>query len=345
MKSFSVALLPGDGIGPEVIDGAKQVIKTVGKKFQVKFDFDEYLIGKRALEEKDDQLPVDTLEGIKNADAALMATPAVAELPPPSVVGRLRRELDLFADVRLVKSFDGTWSLQPDIDIVFIRECTEGFLADRNLYRGYGEFMPTEDCVMSLRVLTEKACRRIAQFAFGYASSTGRKTVTVAHKANVFNQGCNFFLEKVYQASKAYPEITVKDQAVDSIANHLIAQPNKYDIILTTNMFGDILSDEGAALVSNLVPTANIGEVASVYAPLDHNPRWDEEGKDITNPLPIILCTGMMLKHLGMHKESSKIESAVNEVLRCNIKTVDMGGSSSTSTVVKSVCQMIEDNE
>ncbi|MBA1335169.1 MAG: 3-isopropylmalate dehydrogenase [Firmicutes bacterium] len=339
MKNYSIALLPGDGVGPEVIDGAKQVLEAVEKKYQVKFNFEEYLIGKKALDEKGDQLPLDTLNGIKNADAALMATPAVAELPPPSVVGRLRRELNLYADVRMVKSFDGTWSLKPGIDIVFIRECTEGFLADRNLYRGFGEFMPTEDCVMSLRVLTGEACRRIAKFAFDYAAATGRKTLTVAHKANVLRWGCGFFLEKVREVSKKYPAVTLKEESVDSLANHLITDPLQYDIILTTNMFGDILSDEGAALVSNLVSTANIGEFASVYAPVDHNPRWHEAGKDITNPLPLILCTGMMLMHLGMHKACADIERAVSAVLKCNIKTMDMNGNSSTSEVIKSVCE------
>lgn len=339
MKNYSIALLPGDGIGPEVIEGAKQVLETVAKKYRVKFNFEEYMIGKRALEEKGDQLPADTLNGVTNAEAALMATPAVAELPPPSVVGRLRRELDLYADVRTVKSIEGAWSLRPDIDIVFIRECTEGFLADRNLYRGFGEFMPTEDCVMSLRVLTGQACRRIAEFAFGYAAAAGRKTLTVAHKANVLSWGCGFFLDKVREVSKKYPAVALKEESVDSLANRLITDPLRYDVILTTNMFGDILSDEGAALVSNLAATANIGESASVYAPVDHNPRWSEAGKDIANPLPLILCAGIMLTRLGMHEACTDVERAVGETLKRGIKTADMNGNSSTSQVIKSVCE------
>lgn len=342
MKSFTIALLPGDGIGPEVTAAAKQVLGTIEKKYQAEFVFKEYLIGKKALEEKGDQLPEESLRGIRAAAAALMATPAVAELPPPSVVGRLRRELELYADVRTVKSFEGAWSLKPGIDIVFIRECTEGFLADRNLYRGFGEFMPTEDCVMSLRVLTGKACRNIAEFAFDYAAANGRKTLTAVHKANVLNWGCGFFLEKVREVSKGYPALILKEEPVDNIANHLITDPLGYDVVLTTNLFGDIISDEGAALVSNLAPTANIGKNVAVFSPVDHNPRRREAGRDIANPLPMILCAGMMLTHLGMQGACADIDRAVSSALKRGIRTADMNGSSSTSEVVKAVCEELE---
>jgi 3-isopropylmalate dehydrogenase len=218
MNRYRIALLPGDGVGPELLNSVCRVLKET-QKFTGGFDleFVEYPIGKRALADEGAALPDRTLEGIRTADAALIGAISTGELPGPSPIGRMRKELNLFADVRPIKSFPGVWSLKPDIDLVCIRENTEGFLADRNLYKGYGELMPTADTVLSLRLLTRAGCERIARFAFDYARLHQRRRITAAHKANVLKTGCGFFLEIVREIGRDYPEIELKDEYVDNV--------------------------------------------------------------------------------------------------------------------------------
>lgn len=343
MKYYKIALLPGDGIGPEVLNSTLQVLKRAQEVCGgISLEFREYPIGRKAFAEQGDTLPPDTLQGIRAADAALIGAISTEGIPSPSPIGRLRKELNLFADVRPIKAYPGVWSHRPDLDIVFIRENTEGFLADRNLFKGDGEFMPTADTVMSLRLLTRQGCERIARFAFAYARSNKRKTITVVHKKNVLKTSCGFFLNVVREVAQEFPEIVLRDEYVDSVANNLITAPEKYDVILATNLFGDIISDEGAALVSNLVPTANIGEKTAVFLPVNHEARYEESGKDLVNPLPSILCGAMMLSHLGAVRASVAIELAVKRVLVEGVyRTADLGGVTPTSKMTEKVCRMI----
>lgn len=316
MKNYRIALLPGDGVGPELLQSVRRVLEAVSKtdaSFQL--DFVEYPFGKRAYQESGSALPDETLAGIKAADAALIGAVSKGDLPGPSPIGRMRKELNLFADVRPVKSIPGVWSLKPGIDLVCIRENNEGFFADRNLYLGYGEFRPTEDTVMSLRLLTKEGCRRIARYSFEYARLNRRKKITVAHKANVLKMGCGFFLEQVRQIAADYPEIELDDEYIDNVAHNLIAAPEKYDLILTTNLFGDIISDEASALVSGLIPTGNIGPEARVFLPVNHNARYQEANQNTVNPLPSILCAAMMLKELGQREAGQAVETAVIQAL------------------------------
>ena len=344
MKTYNIALAPGDGVGAEVVGAAQKVLQQVEKlNFGFHLKFKEYACGKSAYDKEGNPLPEATVRGIQESDACIMGAMATGLVPPPSPMGQIRKLLDLYADVRPIKSYPGIWSLKPDIDIICIRENMEGFLADRNLFLGYGEFMPTEDSVLSLRVLTRYNCERIAKFAFEFAKAQGRKKITAAHKANVLRYGCSFFLDIVRSVGKNYPEIELEDEYVDTVANHLISQPERFDVILTTNMFGDIISDEAAALVSSLVPTANIGSNALIFRPV-HEAKLKEAGKNITDPLPAILCGSMMLGYLGEKEAAKAIERAVTKVLsEGKIRSKDMGGSNSTEEITYAVtCAVVK---
>lgn len=346
MRKHSVALIPGDGIGKEVTASARMVMEAVQAALGgFSLQFETYAAGQEVFASTGSALPRETLDGIRKADAALIGALNACPAPAPSPVGQLRKELTLYADVRPVKAWPGIWSLKPDIDLICIRENTEGFLADRNLYMGNGEFMPAEDVVMSLRVLTKKGSERIARYAFELARKQNRKRVTVVHKANVLRQGCGFFLETVRAVAKEYPDIQLDDEYVDNVANNLILQPEKYDILLATNLFGDIISDEAAALVSNLVPSANIGKDCAVFSPINHSGKDHEAGKNIANPLVHILCAAMMLEHLGEPEAGQKIYGAVRDILREGaVRPRELGGNSSTTEITSAVCGRIAGN-
>ena len=342
MKEFRITLVPGDGVGPEVVNAARQVLEMVEKVYgNFRLQFMEYPAGKGAYDTYGTPLPEHTIQAIRQSDATLLGAMSTGLVPPPSPMGRLRKDLNLYADVRPIKSYPGVWSLRPDIDLVCIRENTEGFLADRNLFKGYGEFMPSEDMVMSLRVLSRNGIEQITRYAFEFAKTQRRRKVTAAHKANVLRYGDSFFLDIVREIAKEYPEIELADEYIDSVANNIIAAPESYDVILTTNLFGDILTDEAAALVSNLVPTANIGPEAAVFRPI-HEAKLKEAGQNIINPLSTILCGSMMLRHLGELSAAQTIDEAVASMLtEGQVRPKDLGGQSSTSEVVATVCSKI----
>jgi isocitrate/isopropylmalate dehydrogenase len=260
----------------------------------------------------------------------------VKGIPSPSPIGFLRKELDLFADVRPVRSFPGVWSLRPDIDMVCIREATEGFIADRNLYKGYGEFMTNKDQVVSLRVISREACERIARFAFEYARKNNRRKITALHKANVLKMGCGLFLESVQQVAASYPDIELSDESVDNAAGNLIKNPENYDVLLTTNLFGDILSDEAAGLVSSLVPTGNFGTSTPLFLPIDHSPQYSQEGKGTISPFGVILCSAMLLEHLGELAASNSVKHAIAEHLKDVPST-----SLSSLAIARDICQRL----
>ncbi len=338
MKTFQIALIPGDGVGTEVVGAAREVLEALAKKGgDFTPAFTEYPAGKTAYEKTGDSLPADTLKGIGASDATLMGAMATGLVPPPSPMGKLRREMDLYAEIRPIQSYPGVWCLRDNLDIIIVRETTQGFLADRNLYKGNGEFMPDKDTVLSLRVLTRYACERIARFACDYAMRLSRKKITVAHKANVLRLGDNFFLDICRETAKDYPNLAMNDEYIDTVANKLISHPEDYDVILTTNMYGDVVSDEAAALVSSLVPTANFGKSCAIFRPI-HESLIEIAGKNIVNPIPTILCGVMLLDYLGAGKAAARLRKAVGAVLaEGRVKTADLGGKSSTSDVTAAI--------
>ena len=333
MNNYNVALLPGDGVGPELIQATCQVLDTVCRKSgTVSLSFTEYPFGENAYTSIGEALPKLTVDGIRNSDATLLGAVSVKNVPSPSPIGAMRTLLDLYADIRVIRSWPGAWSLRQDIDLVCIRESTEGFLADRSLYQGYGEWMPNPDQVLSLRVVTRQKSERIARFAFEYAVANSRKKITVLHKNGVLKLGCGLFLEAVGKVAAEYPEIEFTNEYIDNAANHLITAPEDYDIILTTNLFGDIISDEAAALVSNLVPTANIGSGA-VFLPVNHQHRPAEAGLGTVNPLPTLICAKMMLEHLGERELAGTFHNSLCAALNKGALL-----SRNTNQVVELIC-------
>ena len=338
MKEYRIALASGDGVGPEVTAAARRVLEAAGEAFGFGLMFEECPVGKAAYDAFGDPLPERSLKIMRESDATLLGAMSTGLVPPPSPMGRLRRELELFADVRVVKSYPGVWSLRPEIDIVCIRENMEGFLADRNLFRGYGEFMPTQDLVLSMRVLSRPALLNVSRYAFEFARRQKRRKITAVHKANALRWGESFFLDIVRETAKDYPEIELDDEYVDSVANHLISDPGRYDILLATNLYGDILSDEAAALVSGLVPTANVGSGAALFRPV-HEAMTETAGKNTADPLSAILSGGMMLRHLGELRAADAVDGAVSGLLAGgSVLPRDLGGKSTTEEVAAGVC-------
>ena len=337
MKTYKIALVPGDGVGTEVVGATREILEALAKKNgEVRFDFTEYLAGKTAYDKTGDSLSSETLKGIAAADATLLGAMATGLVPPPSPMGKLRKEMDLYAEVRPIQSYPGVWCFRDNLDIIIVRETTQGFLADRNMFKGNGEFMPDKDTVLSIRVLTRYACERIARFACDYAVRLSRKKITVAHKGNVLRLGDNFFLDICREVVKDYPGLTMNDEYIDAVANGLISRPESYDVIVTTNMYGDVVSDEAAALVSSLVPTANFGKSA-IFRPI-HESLLEIAGKNIVNPLPTVLCGVMLLDYLGVAAAAARLRKAVGKVLKAGtVKTADLGGKSSTSDVAAAI--------
>jgi len=345
MSEFRIALVPGDGVGPEVVHAARKVLEAAARKGDTRFQYAEYMAGKVAYDQTKDPLPPDTLDGIRRSDAALMGGLSFDLVPPPSPVGRLRKELDLYADVRPIQSYPGVWCLRDNLDIIVVRENTQGFLADRNLYKGYGEFMPDKDTVLSLRVLTREGCERIGTFAFEYAAKLSRKRITAVHKANVLRTGDGFFLDVCKEVAKQYPSMEFKAAYVDAVANNLIACPCEYDVLLTTNLYGDILSDEAAALVSSLVPTANFGKACVVFRPI-HEAMLNLAGKNVVNPISAILSAAMMAEYLSVPAVSACIRNAVRKALaQGSVKTRDLGGNATTTEMTQAIIEaMLEED-
>lgn len=313
---YRIALLKGDGIGPVLASYTAEFLRILGKRHGFRAHIEEYPFGKAAYEQTGSALPETTRDGILAADAALAAAVDGKGIPGTTPVGLLRRELDLFADVRPIRSRPGRWCLRPDLDMVMIREVTQGFLSDRNLARGNGEWMSDRDTAFSLRVITYQVSRRIADYAFAFAGRHGRRKITALHKEPIFRMTCGTFLRACRDAAAGHPEIDYEEELVDSAANGLIAHPERYDVILTTNLFGDILSDEMAALVSSMAPGANYGPKARVYLPVTHAPAYGKLEKDEYDPVPALLSLVMVLEDLEENSAAAALNEAVDRVLR-----------------------------
>lgn len=334
MRQYDIALLSGDGVGPVLSDYLTTLTHQLGETYGFSAKCTVYPFGRAAYLEHGTALPGETAAGIRRADASLLCAVDAKDIPGATPVGLLRRKLGLFADVRPVRALEGRWSLRPDIDLIIVREVTQGFLSDRNLARGSGEWMSDEDTAFSLRVITYEASRRIAEYAFDYAEKNRRTKVTALHKASIFKMTCGTFLRACRDAAALHPSIAYEEAVVDSAANDLIAHPERFDILLTTNLFGDIISDEAAALVSSLAPSVNRGPEASVYLPVSHSPAYAALETDTYDPFPSLLCLHLMLENLG---ESSAAD-ALNTILKNALKTQ----SGSTAEQLQLILQQIQ---
>lgn len=330
LARYRIATIPGDGIGPEVMEAAVEVLRALEDRGGIGFDFVRLEAGDGLKARTGVALPPETLDEVRRSDAGLFA--AVGETAK-EVILPLRQRLDLYANVRPAKTYPNVPCLKEDVDIVIVRENTEG------LYKMVGDRGP--DWGINIRVITRRASERIARFAFDLAEREGRGKVTSVHKNNVLDKTCGVFLEACRGVAASYPDIEYEEMIVDACAMKLILAPEKFDVLVTTNMFGDILSDEAAGLVGGLgmAPSANIGEENAIFEPV-HGSAPDIAGRGIANPMAMMLSASMMLEWLGEDDEAKTVERAVMRVLEDGrVRTPDLGGSVKTEEITSAIIQ------
>ncbi len=323
-----ITVIPGDGIGKEVMQAAMLVLNELSLPFRYTW----MEAGDEAYRKYGKALPDETLEECLKSDAVLFG--ATGETAADVIV-RLRFELETFANIRPAKSYRGVKCLYDDIDIVIVRENTEC------LYKGL-EFEVADGVTEGIRVITRKGSERIARFAFELAEREGRKKVTALHKANVMKKTCGLFRDVCREVAKSY-DIEFNDYYIDAACMYLVMDPYRFDVILTTNMFGDIISDLAAGLVGGLglAPSANVGEKHALFEPV-HGSAPDIAGKGIANPSAMILTAVMMLKHFGHLDEAAKIEKALENVLAEGKTTPDLGGNLKTMEMAQEVVNSLK---
>ncbi|WP_407424499.1 isocitrate/isopropylmalate family dehydrogenase [Methanobrevibacter sp.] len=329
-NKYKIAIIPGDGIGSEVMEATISVLNEL----DIDFDYTYGEAGDACLEKTGSALPQETIDIVRNADACLFGA---AGETAADVIVKLRQEMKMFANLRPVKSYPNTNSLSENIDFMIVRENTEGlYIADKE------EF--TDDGAIAKRVITREAEARIIDYAFQYAKENGKSKVTGVHKANVLKKSDGLFKEIFYEVGAKYPDIEKEDFYVDATAMYLITQPENFEVIVTTNLFGDILSDEGAGLVGGLglIPSANIGNDGALFEPV-HGSAPDIAGKGIANPIAMMLSAVMMLRYLGENESADKLDSAILKVLtEAKVLTGDLGGSATTMEVAEEIKNLIK---
>lgn len=328
-----ICLLPGDGIGPEVVDCAEQVLRALSLDLEVA----RAEIGFGAYERLGTPLPDSTLEAIRLSSAALFG----AVTTPPNLPGyfspvvRMRQSLELYANLRPCQSIPHD-SSRPNIDLIIVRENTEG------LYSGIERLEDDGNRAVTERVITRKGSERIIGKAFNLARHTKRRTVHVVHKANVLRQTCGLFRSVALDIAKAYPDITMHEMLVDTCAMELVRAPEQFEVVVTTNLFGDILSDEACMFVGGLgvAASGNIGINAAVFEPI-HGSAPNLVGTGKANPIATFLAAAMMLEHLDETESAERLRRAVNDCIANGESTPDLGGSLTTSQVMDRVVQRI----
>jgi homoisocitrate dehydrogenase len=329
MKNYHIGLLPGDGIGPEVIGQARLLLEAL----PLSFTFESGAIGYGAYQQSGSSLPEETLALVTRADATLFG----AVTTPPNLAGysspilRLRQTLDLYANIRPCRSFPHP-SSRPNIDLVIVRENTE------DLYSGRERLEDGGQTAISERVITRRASERIVQKAFSLAHNTLKHKVTVVHKANVLRQTCGLFRQTALEVAACYPEIQMEEMLVDTCAMELIRAPEQFDIIVTTNLFGDILSDEASMLVGGLgvACSGNIGARAAVFEPV-HGSAPNLAGSGTANPIATFLSAAMLLEYLGESEQAGRVRAGVEQLFYTNQATPDLGGVLSTQEVTQAL--------
>jgi isocitrate dehydrogenase (NAD+) len=334
MTKHKITLLPGDGIGPEVTAAVVQIIECAG----VEVEWEKYVVGAEALARFGDPLPQEVLDSIVKNRVALkgpVTTPIGTGFASINV--RLRKTLDLYSNLRPVKSMPNVITRYDDIDLIVVRENTE------SLYAGL-EHEVVPGVVESLKIITEKASTRIARFAFEYARTHGRKRVTAVHKANIMKLSDGLFLQCFRNVAKDYPNIVADDRIVDNLCMQLVQDPNQFDILLLENLYGDIVSDLTAGLVGGLgvVAGANIGENGAVFEAV-HGSAPDIAGQNKANPLALLQSAVLMLQHIGEMGPAKRIDDAITKVLGmgAEVRTRDIGGTGSTTDFTSAICEVL----
>jgi isocitrate dehydrogenase (NAD+) len=332
--AHTITLIPGDGIGPEVTQAVIKILKASGADIE----WERHDAGVIAFKRFGQSLPADLLESIRRNKVALKGpvTTPIAEGFTSVNVG-LRKALNLYANLRPVSNLAGVPSRFSNVDLIIVRENTE------DLYSGL-EHEVVPGVVESLKIITAVASTRIAHFAFKHARAMGRKRVTAIHKANIMKLGDGLFLESTRTVSREYTDITYDERIVDAACMHLVMHPEKLDVLLLPNLYGDIVSDLCAGLVGGLgvVPGANLGEDCAVFEAV-HGSAPDIADKNLANPTALLLSALMMLEHLGERQRAERIRAALTRVLtEGRIRTHDLGGHATTTEFTDAICREVE---
>lgn len=340
IKSTPATLIEGDGIGPEILDSTLAILEALGAKF----DWQCYKAGMSAFNDGGDPLPAAMLDNIRQTRLALKApleTPIGQGFRSANV--RLREEFRLYANIRPAVSYLHSRRTYDKTDIVLVRENTEG------LYVGVEHFIPIDDDPRAVAeasgIITRSGCRRIAKFTFDYAIKNNRKKVTIVHKANILKKLTGLFLETARQVSEEYEgRLIIEDRIVDNTAMQLVINPSQFDMILTTNMFGDILSDEIAGLIGGLglAPGGNIGKDAAIFEAV-HGTAPDIAGKGIANPTALLLASAMMLDHVDEKPLGDRLRNAISICMeKPETRTGDLKGTANTKEYTRAVIQNLD---
>jgi len=339
MTTYKISLMPGDGIGPEQTEATIRVLERVKEAFGLSLEFVRTEAGDECKRKHGSALPDDTVRTLEGTHACLKGP--VGETAYDVIV-RLRQMFDLYANLRPSRTYPGFKCLDPDTDLIIVRENTE------DLYKGV-EF-ELEGSAIALRVITRTACQRIASKAFRIAELRNRKKlVTAVHKANVLPRTCGLFAATCREEAKRHPGVSFEEMYVDAAAMNLVRQPAHFDVLVTTNMFGDILSDEAAQVVGGLglAPSGNIGEEFAIFEPV-HGSAPDIAGKKVANPISMLLSASMMIEWLGERfgdtnciSGAHRLEAATIETLADRITTPDLGGNYTTQQVAAAVAERI----
>jgi len=331
--THTITLIPGDGIGPEVTDAVVHIVAQSGALIV----WERHLAGAAAVERSGETLPHELIDSIRRNRVALkgpVATPIAHGFTSVNV--GLRKALDLYANLRPVWNLPGVQSAFNGVDLVIVRENTE------DLYAGL-EHEVVPGVVESLKIITEKASTRIAEFAFDYARRNGRSRVTAIHKANIMKLGDGLFLACARRVAEAHADVPYDERIVDAACMQLVMRPSQFDVLLLPNLYGDIVSDLCAGLVGGLglVGAANLGAELAVFEAV-HGSAPDIAGKHLANPTALLLSSVMMLRHIGEREAADRIMAALGAVLRAGeVRTRDLGGTSSTMEFADAVARAI----
>ncbi|MBV6759174.1 isocitrate/isopropylmalate dehydrogenase family protein [Rhodococcus opacus] len=353
-RNLRLGLLEGDGIGPEIVPAAVEVVDAaVDAAGAAPFEWVRLPLGRSAIDTHGSPIPSSTLGALAGTDAWLLGPHDSAAYPEPyksqlNPSGTIRKHFGLFANIRPAKAFDGAKAIVPGTDLVIVRENTQGFYADRNTYAGTGEFMPDANTAIAMGIVTRDAVEKIARTAFELAQARRRK-LTIVHKANVLRLTTGLFRDVCRDIGREFPDVEIDDFHIDAMTVHLVRRADKFDVIVTENMFGDILSDLAGEIAGSLgiAPSIN-ASLDRAMAQASHGSAPDIAGRDIANPIAMILSAGMLLQWLGARhndaaliKAAELIETGVNSTVGNGTVTPDMGGTASTSAFGSAVAKTI----
>ena len=350
---LKIGVLLGDDIGLEVVPEAVKVMKAAVKKTGLEVQWQELPIGKRVHELHGHTMPQPTVAALEKMDGFLCGPIGHAAYPrndPTWIMPPLRKRLDLYASIKPVRSYPNIRSVHKDVDIVFLREVTEGMQSSDTVVAGTGEFRPNDEITIASRIITRKGSSRVAREAFEIARTRLRRTLTSVHKEPVYRLACGMFAEECRKLTKEYPDVKLNEVLVDGFAMKLVMNPQQFDVVVTTNQFGDILTDEGAGVVGGLglAPGLCVGERLAM-SQATHGSAPDIAGKNIANPYALIMSGKMLLEWLGRKRGEAKaaeaakrIDAAMDKVIaEATHLTPDLGGRASTTEMGDAVAAAV----